>query len=458
MKGKETKNILVTIIKYITLLIIIVSIYMLLMIFSSLIPQKLLTKHVKESSEVLVEEGEKKHIDLGYKTEDIFTFTDALMINTAYSAVPEDPLAGAMLGRKNYIPGQTTKIHMDSQYNLGACDEYINEKNGDLYQTKELYDLMHGANITDSFEYARYWHGYITILKPLLILTNYSGIRIIFLIITILLLSLLLYKLYKKLNIQIAIIFLIGFLSISIFAVSQGINEILVYIISLIFSIVLLYKKDLQKNLVEMFFVVGSITNFFDLLTAPLVTLGIPLIICILLLQKENNSLKDIFIKSTKICISWCLAYGLTWIMKWFLTQLIYGRPIIAQSIEQARFRTGVEQNIEFIVLLSKVKNFLSKNVFTTLVSLIIVYIICKMLANRKEKIDFKQNIKNAIPYIITMFFPIIWYLVLKQHSYIHTFFTYRIIIISIISIFIIIYKLYEKTDNKMSKINDEKN
>ena len=58
-------------------------------------------------------------------------------------------------------------VYPDSQYNLGANEKYINKKNGDLYQTKELYGLMHGDNIEDSYEYARYWHGYLDNIKAI---------------------------------------------------------------------------------------------------------------------------------------------------------------------------------------------------------------------------------------------------------------------------------------------------
>lgn len=455
MKEKRIKYMLIALLKYSLLIVILLSVYILSMMFVSLIPSKLLTEHVKQSSEVMIEEGERKHIDLGYKTEDIFVFTDALMLNITYSANPAEPLASAMLGRKNYIPGQTTVVHIDSQYNLGASNKYKNSKNGDIYQTKELYGLMHGDNITDSFEYARYWHGYTTILRPLLVIANYSQIRIIILILTFILVSLLLYKLYKRLDIQVTIIFLIGLLSVSIFTVTQGINEILVFLISLIFSIVLLSKKDLSKNLTEMFFIVGSITNFMDFLTAPLVTLGIPLIICILLWQKENSNLKDIFIKGTKICIAWCTAYAITWIMKWILAQLIYGRPVIEQSIEQARYRIG-KDTFEIKEVLVRTLKYLSTNVVLSIMSLITIYVVGTLILHNKEEINLKQNVQEAIPYMITLFFPIIWFIVLKEHSFIHAFFTYRIYIISIISIFLIAYKLL-KTSGKMSKKTDKK-
>ena len=52
---------------------------------------------------------------------------------------------------------------------------------------------------------------------------------------------------------------------------------------------ILLLKKNTKKNIGIFFFVVGSISNFIDLLTAPLVTLGITAITYFLIIQKQEE-------------------------------------------------------------------------------------------------------------------------------------------------------------------------
>ena len=274
MKPK-IKNGIILLIKYILIFVILLGIYFAIMTLTSLIPSGMLENNVRESSETLVQEGEKVTFDLKYKEENIFTFTDALMINTAYSIDNNHPIESFILARKNYIPGQTTEFYPDGQYNLGANENYISKENGDLYQTKELYGLMHGDNIQDSYEYARYWHGYLSILRPLLLLFNYSGIRIVLAIITLISIVALITLLCKKISITSGVIYGIGLLAISIFIVTKSINEILIFIVAFISSIILLLKKNPEKNIGIFFFVVGSVSNFIDLLTAPLVTLGI---------------------------------------------------------------------------------------------------------------------------------------------------------------------------------------
>lgn len=446
---KKYKEQLLTIIQYILVFIILISIYIGTLIMSGLIPQKTLEKNVIKSSEILHNEGEKesenKRIDLGYKKEHIFLFTEALMINTAYSVDSNSPLESSMLARKNYIPGQTTKVYIDSQYHLGATKKY-KDKNGGIFQVGELYGLMHGEDITESFEYARYWHGYLTILRPLLAITSYQGIRIIILILTILLIGTLLYLISKKINIASAIMVFIGLLAANIFVTTQSMNEITDFLIAIIAGIYILIKKDVNKNIGINFFVIGSITNFFDLLTNPVVTLGLPLIIYFLRIKKERENLKKDLQDFIKICILWSLGYGFTWIAKWIITAILYDRPIISQAIEQITFRSGLK-NSRFgykDIIRVNLKE-LSDNTILIILIMSFIYILSNLIMKYKKNINFKQNACSIIPYILIAILPFAWFLAVQQHSYIHNFFVHRIFIITIICIFIIINKIFKE-------------
>lgn len=443
---EKTKKVLKQLALYICVFFILIGIYMILLTLTSMIPSSLLEKHVVQSSETLLEDGETKKYDLKYKEEGIFTFTDALMINTAYSIDSNHPIKSFITARKNYIPGQTKQVYGDSQYNLGANEKYINKDNGDLYQTKELYGLMHGENIEDSYEYARYWHGYLAILRPLLVIGNYSTIRVILFILTLICVTTLIVLLGKKTNKINACIYGIGLLAIQIFVVSQSINEILIFLIAFISNIILLLRKEKIKNIGIFFFIIGSISSFIDLLTAPLVTLGLTAITYFLLLQEERKgiTIKQYIMEIFKISIAWCLGYGLTWISKWVITEVLFDRPIISQAIEQAKFRTN-QTSRTLIQLINKIIKFLSRETIATIFAIGIIYLIAIAIKNFKEKIDFKDNIKKCVPYMIIFCFPIVWYIALKQHSYVHAFFTYRILVISIICLLIIFSKILEK-------------
>ena len=186
-----------------------------------------------------------------------------------------------------------------------------------------------------------------------------------------------------------------------------------------------------------------SITSFIDLLTAPLITLGLPLITYLLLLQKEQIKLKDVLISLVKVCFLWAMGYAFTWIAKWVITQLILGRPIISQAIEQAKYRTNSNiRKVNFTKTLQMNMTFLSNSTILILLVALIGYILPNAIITRKKSI--KQNLINCVPYVITAIIPLIWFFILKEHSFTHAFFTYRILIITIISVFIVVRKIYQ--------------
>lgn len=443
------KNTLIQIVKYTLVFIILICVYLASLICSSIIPTKWIESNSKKSSEeIITYGGEKEIVRIGNKYVIAFLFTDALMLNTAYSIDTSTPLASPMLARKNYIPGQTQRVFMDLNGNLGASENYKAD-NGDIYQVPEFYGLMHGENIADSFEYARYWHGYLIFLRPLLVIMDYQGIRILMQVITIILMIVMLGLIAKKINWQIAVMFFIGFLSIDIFIAARAFNAICVFIIAIVSTIFILLKKDSEKNIAINFFVIGSVTSFIDLLTTPLVTLGIPIIVYLLLIQKNGKNLKECLIELVKICLMWGIGYGLTWATKWILVQLMYNRPIIQNALTQAQVRI-VTNKTTFLNMMINIGNFLSYEVIFANIMIMISYAIIMLVKNRNKELNIKNNIVQSIPYLIVAMMPLAWYAVLKQHSMIHRFFTYRALVITIITLMVSEYKILEvKTQDK---------
>lgn len=443
------KNTLIQIVKYTLVFIILICVYLASLICSSIIPTKWIESNSKKSSEeIITYGGEKEIVRIGNKYVIAFLFTDALMLNTAYSIDTYTPLESPMLARKNYIPGQTQRVFMDLNGNLGASENYKAD-NGDIYQVPEFYGLMHGENIADSFEYARYWHGYLIFLRPLLVIMDYQGIRILMQVITIILMIVMLGLIAKKINWQIAVMFLIGFLSIDIFIAARAFNAICVFIIAIVSTIFILLKKDSEKNIAINFFVIGSVTSFIDLLTTPLVTLGIPIIVYLLLIQKNGKNLKECLIELVKICLMWGIGYGLTWATKWILVQLMYNRPIIQNALTQAQVRI-VTNKTTFLNMMINIGNFLSYEVIFANIMIMISYAIIMLVKNRNKELNIKNNIVQSIPYLIVAMMPLAWYAVLKQHSMIHRFFTYRALVITIITLMVSEYKILEvKTQDK---------
>jgi len=433
------------IIKYIVIFILLIAIYLILLTIVNKIPSRALEKNMKQSAKILMKEGEIATFNLKYKKEYIFNFTDTVMINLAYSVDSNKPLESLLLSRKNYMTGITKKQNTEATVGIGLDAKYSEyEDKEDLY-IKELNDFVNNKNVEESFEYSRYWHGYMLWLRPLLFVFNIKQIKIFFIAIILLLTAILIYLLYKKINIITAITFTIALFSCSIFIIGYSLGEISIYLIMLISSIIILLKKN-YKDTGLLFFIIGSITSFMDILTSPLITILIPITIYFLVIQMDEKiGAKDCIKIYIHICLLWGIGYILTWISKLILVDILENRQVLIQGILQIKERTI--GNFKYSEIMERNGMFFSLNtVYIVLISAILM-ILAGIASEKKNKINI-----CLLPFLINSIIPFIWYFVVKNHSYIHPFYSYKLLSITVINILIIVANicgLYKIKNNK---------
>lgn len=286
---------------------------------------------------------------------------------------------------------------------------------------RSINDKSALVSAMDMKGYSRYWHGYQVILKPLLSIFTYEQVRFIYNIIVMVLFVACCSMLWAKVSKTSAIALAVSmcFAHIEIFGMSiQFSNAFILVFISILY---LLSRKDidcfLSKNLVIFFFVLGSVINFIDLLTAPIVTLGVPLAIIILIRQR---SVIDNFVIIAKSSIAWGAGYGLTWISKWCISSVILNRNVISDAIHQIFFRTMGDEThpINRPEMLSS--NFDSMFIFSAMAYILpVVYFIAIIFHKR-------VNISSILSLALLSLAPYAWYVILTSHSQIHFWFTYR--------------------------------
>lgn len=214
-----------------------------------------------------------------------------------------------------------------------------------------------------------------------------------------------------------------------------------VFIIMLIFNIYILTRNvsDFQnKKYLLAFFMVGSLTNFVDLLTAPLVTLGVPLITLLYLYLKTISSNEKISLQYLKsiffICFSWGIGYGGTWIFKWIIASFLLKKNIIFDAFNQAVFRTEGNQQYPLDRSDMLKRNIsLILNHFNGVIFVLLMLLVVVLVIRKRDVVILKLN-KNSFYLLLIMSFPYIWYLAMANHSQIHYYFTYRAQIITVLS------------------------
>ena len=412
------------IIKYIITFIILLLIFNLLLFVTSLFPSSWIENRVRESSQILNEEGNLYHFKI-FNVENN-NYTDSLIINECYSIDNTDPIFSYMSCRKNYQKGITQKQEPDIVGELfSVSNDSVKDEKYD--PVKELSEFLNGK-VTISYEYARYWHGYLTLYRVLLIFFNIKGIRIALFVLFVFLYIRLFYLLKKQFGVYIAIIFALSLLGVDYFHVAYSLESAPVFITMMLSSIIVLKRIDKIENLYLYQFVIGCICNFVDYLTVPLITLAMPLLIYILSkMQKENLHTKECLKMIFLSCIAWGIGYAATWISKWAIYDIVFEKNMIINAISQVIYRSGMtipssQVSIYFTVcvfLLNTLRRF-----FIFELVILIIKIKCKDYTT--EGYDLPDLLKKCIPFVIIGILPIIWYCLLSNHTVVHPRFTYR--------------------------------
>lgn len=182
-------------------------------------------------------------------------------------------------------------------------------------------------------------------------------------------------------------------------------------------------------------FVAGSLTAFFDLMTTPMLTLGIPLLVMLADEKNQGNSFWSIIKEIIVISIFWGLGYASTWIFKWILATWLTGTNVIADAISISKYRINGDVSGEIagassITVWDSVYANLSKSPLALIMALFLSLSIIACFAFNKK------GIKMALAYLIVSLLPIMWYVAISNQTYVHCWFTYRALIITVTGIF----------------------
>lgn len=292
--------------------------------------------------------------------------------------------------------------------------------------------------------YTRYWHGYLIFLKPLLLIFKYTDIRYIYMMLHIIFFTVVIIELSKKaIHLAIAFSIAIGCMYFTILPYSLQFSS--VFFIMYLFCIWILktYRK-INASVIKIaaFWFVGMITNFFDFLTAPLITLGIPLIIMIIL-EFENTNWKSLMYKSVYMPIFWGGGYAISWISKWIIGSIVLKVNVIEDAISQANLRISGGMSDPVNRLESLYKNFTVMlpqwATYNSIKIVVFVFLLIYCLCFFERHICWRGMLKYLSLLLISVY-PYIWYFIFANHSSIHAFFTYRIQMITVFAVLIMLH------------------
>ena len=376
---------------------ILIAAYFVFATLSCLLPDKSIKAHIADSAPKMVEEGLYPQAIIRMEQCQMDNFTDALIMNQMYNIDRKHPIKSAM------------KMIRSS------------EKGRDWDQPGLLLRKVNGENLEEQ-HYARYWHGSTFLFRPLFLVMDFLTLRHILFIVSSLLIVLLLCAYYPKAGLMKTTALALGFLLTYGFVMQFSMQFFPVLALTAIGSL-LVVKHGKPNSFGLLFFIIGSLTCYFDLLTTPLMTLGMPLAVMLSLKRDDELQIKDNLVETGKIVLLWGLGFALTFASKWALASLVLGQNIFADAYEVSLYRMEAE---EFTRWDAVTKNFDMLNLWMIGISAVVLLLfsIIKRL---------KINYKKVILFLIICLMPYVWYLLLANHSYVHWWFAYRLQAITVV-------------------------
>ena len=218
--------------------------------------------HVYTSAQTIAEEGLYPEY-FGFKLFQMDNYTDTVMLFEAASADEAPPLTAMMTN---------TAYNVDNFETLAEDLQWYIEK-----------DWSTGAQRTDApalvpFSYARYWHGYLILLRPLLLVTTITGVRIVQYAVLLALLAAVLWLLRRHCGLRACLWFAVSQLLVTVFWVPHQVQYFTCFALGYAGCVWVLAKPRRSDALCLALLVLGAATAFCDLLVTPILTLGLPLV------------------------------------------------------------------------------------------------------------------------------------------------------------------------------------
>lgn len=396
----------------------------LLLVFAYCLPTDKISENVANAAQVFYDEGVDRRLNFGERIisdsrQD--NFTDALMLLSAENTNNEGVFVEALKVERPTIAGPIP--------------------------TDTLIALHTGTEPnTGTISYARYWHGYLVFLKPLLLFFDYPQIRYFLSLTQLGLVAAVICLLAAsgKWLYCVPVVLAYFFLNPAVCSLSLQYNSMLV--LTMAELVVILLRKERyawDKRLwLYHFFLVGCLASYFDLLTYPVLTLGVPVIFLISQYEKSwKEGLRELF----GCCLLWGIGYMAMWAGKWTLAAFITEENVWKDAVGAVFYRAGsgaTELGVSVMEgRLGAIERNLAANEFS-LNLILIMFAVCLVVSVCRRTFRFRDK---YIPIALAGLLPFAWYFVVSNHSIIHFWMTFRALAISVYALMTIGVMLIEK-------------
>jgi uncharacterized membrane protein YecN with MAPEG domain len=359
-----------------------------LLVFSMLIPNELLTENAMKSAQELC--YQEDYPSLYLKGAFLENFCDADYIAVAYNQRTHNPLTNA----------------------LDAYNYCYNEESGANRGVRGLYVTFYDYS-QKIYEHSHAWHGYRIFLRPLLVLYSVADIRWLLtslVFILVILICIYIYKATDKFWAFLPFLFSIVYFNYQLEALSIAIS--INFLLMLIPCIFILYGCINGKEL-DYFhacmFITGLCSAYFALCDLPSMSIGFP-IIMMLAFNKRNDF--DKLLEAFKMTLMWFLGYAVEGIPKFIINVFfmkLEGASTVLIWYTGKRHGVGImDRFIKVGELLEEVFDIekVQADIFWAMI--VIIFVLLVIRKKNKEIV-----VKDIMAYSFVSMIPILWVIVM---------------------------------------------
>lgn len=394
----------------------------LMLVLSALIPNAAIKANMERSA-LSYKQTEAFHSNTNKRFCDISdNYADAILLNVAWNMGKDNPLVSTL----------------DTKYFDG----------GALGVNAGFYLELTDRSPKSYTDYSRYWHGSAAPVRLFHLVTDVNGIKTLGLVTVLALILICVAMLLFRRHYVFALCFVLTFCTIHIWNIWLALEYQPGFIIALIFCILFMaFERRGSKYLPFLSVICGTTIAFFDFLTIETVSLVLPLILVVSIRARENRlgSFKD-NIGLIALCgLCWLLAYGATFLFKWSTASLVTGENKFLTALASAGERFGGTTDIASKhplkqLLLAPLANLSALFGGTARVDMAaVIRVLCISIpvfvsalyisvANLPDKTLLKLLALLGMVIFVR-------YITLNNHSYLHSFFTYRALCTTVLSL-----------------------
>ena len=369
-----------------------------------------LRENAAQGTALLGEEGGTPQLIGGFKSSQPDNYTAIMILKTAAYTGPETLLQKALGGYR-----------MDRAAAEGESAWYAYAR----------YVPGDGSG----YPYMRYWHGYTLPLRLLLCVLNLPNLQMVLLLVSLLLAFFVFSETVRRAPGALPGMITGWFLLMPVVC-GICLQYVPVTLLALCACLALLRADGAIERAIGLpafFALTGLLTNYLDLLTFPLVTLGFPLALLLALRRERGDGLRAL-LTTTVVCgIGWALGYAGMWMLKWAFVAGVFGMDRLAGIFEQAALRVSSASNGEAFSRLSALRLNLgvildkSAYLLVLLAGFASSCLIALHRAHRAHQSGLRARLQpGALAPALLALVPLLWCLVMANHAYDHAFFTYR--------------------------------